>query len=335
MFGIKFMKVNPSTYIIHYRNGRVVREGAGLSFFYYAPSSSLVSLPLGSESLDMIFTVPTRDHQPVSVQGQLSYRIVSVHKLVSLLNFTVSSKGSYVSDDPEKLGRNLLNLAQKTTRRELADLPLKEALLASERIAQAIKAQSAQSQLLSELGLEIIDVSVLAVRPNKETERALEAQMREALLQEADEAVCLRRNAAIEQERLIKENELNTEIAVETKKREIMETHLEAKKAELAKRQEIDEDKIRGQIVLERKNEELVAAKTENEKKMAESRAFGLSAVLKPLSETDPRIVQALASRDMNPAQLVAMSFRELAEQAQKIGQLNISPDLLSQLLER
>src|SRR6185369_14771576 len=33
MFGIKFIKVQPTTYLLQYRGGQVVREGLGLSFF--------------------------------------------------------------------------------------------------------------------------------------------------------------------------------------------------------------------------------------------------------------------------------------------------------------
>lgn len=44
----------------------------------------------------------------------------------------------------------------------------------------------------------------------------------------ADEAIDDRRNAAVEQERAIKENELNTEAAVEHKKRVIREAANEA-----------------------------------------------------------------------------------------------------------
>jgi hypothetical protein len=36
MIGIKFIKVQPTTYLLQYRGGQVVREGLGLSFFYYA-----------------------------------------------------------------------------------------------------------------------------------------------------------------------------------------------------------------------------------------------------------------------------------------------------------
>ena len=32
MFGLSFMKAPPTTYVLYYRGGKVVREGAGLSF---------------------------------------------------------------------------------------------------------------------------------------------------------------------------------------------------------------------------------------------------------------------------------------------------------------
>lgn len=41
MLGIKFIKVQPTVYLLQDRKGQVVREGAGLSFFYYAPNTSL------------------------------------------------------------------------------------------------------------------------------------------------------------------------------------------------------------------------------------------------------------------------------------------------------
>jgi ribosomal protein S7 len=36
----------------------------------------------------------------------------------------------------------------------------------------------------------------------------------------------------------------------------------------------------------------------------------------------------------MDPSQLVAQAFRQLAENAEKIGELNISPDLLRELMK-
>ena len=46
-------------------------------------------------------------------------------------------------------------------------------------------------------------------------------------------------------------------------------------------------------------------------------------------------IDQIARSVGMDPGQLVALAFKELANSAEKIGQLNISPDLLRELLDR
>jgi hypothetical protein len=51
------------------------------------------------------------------------------------------------------------------------------------------------------------------------------------------------------------------------------------------------------------------------------------------LAGVDARTLQTLANMGMRPEQLVAAAFQELAERADKIGQLNISPDLLRELL--
>lgn len=52
------------------------------------------------------------------------------------------------------------------------------------------------------------------------------------------------------------------------------------------------------------------------------------------LSETDVKVLQALAASKMEPGQLIAQAFRDLAADSSKIGQLNVSPDLLRELLD-
>ena len=54
MFGIRFIKAEPTTYLLKYRAGRVTREGAGLSTLYYAPVTSLVAVPVGSRDAGFI-----------------------------------------------------------------------------------------------------------------------------------------------------------------------------------------------------------------------------------------------------------------------------------------
>jgi hypothetical protein len=52
MLTIRFMKAPPTTYVLQFRNGQVRREGLGLSFYYYAPTPTIVTVPL--ESADPI-----------------------------------------------------------------------------------------------------------------------------------------------------------------------------------------------------------------------------------------------------------------------------------------
>jgi hypothetical protein len=40
MFGIRFIKSQPTTYLIEYKSGKIVRQGAGISFLYFAPMIS-------------------------------------------------------------------------------------------------------------------------------------------------------------------------------------------------------------------------------------------------------------------------------------------------------
>lgn len=334
MFGLRFIKVPPTAHIIQYRGGRIVREGTGISFFYYAPSTSLVLVPMGSTDVPFIFGEQTADYQTISLQGQITYRVADPKKLASLMNFTLTPNGRhYASDDPEKLPPRVINLVHVLARAEIERLPLRQALRASEPLVAAIRAQLAGSAELAALGLEVLGLSLLAIQPTPETARALEAETREELLKGADEAIFMRRNAAVEQERAIRENELNTEIAVENKKRQIRETQMEAEKAIQEKEAQLERARLETSIGLEESRKKLVALAAENARSEADTRSYGIATTMQALASADTKVLQALATSGMRPQQLIAFAFQELAAKADKIGNLNISPDLLSELL--
>jgi hypothetical protein len=335
MLGIQFIKTDPTTYLMQYRNGRIAKEGLGLSFFYYAQNSSLVKISTGSQDMPFIFKEMTSDFQEVTVQGQITCKVAEPKTLSSMLNYTINQKGGYVSDDPQKLPRRIVNMVQVEVRKEIANFSLKKVIAASDAIENAVYEAVSHSKVLSSLGVEVLDFSILAIKPNTETARALEAETREMLLKRADEATYDRRNSAIEQERAIKENELKTEIAVEEKKRQIQEAQLNSEMEFQQKHGEMLTAEMQNNIALEKQRESLVDLKSVNKKKEAETRAYAVEANMKAISKTDPKTLQALATVNMDPAQLIAASFRELSENANKIGQLNISPDLLSELLSK
>jgi regulator of protease activity HflC (stomatin/prohibitin superfamily) len=334
MFGFRFIKVQPTTYLLQYTRGKLQREGQGLAFFYFAPFTSLVAVPLGSVDVPFIFKQITADFQDITIQGQVTYRVVDAKQLSQLLNFTLDSAGrNYVSTDPEKLSQRLINLVQVLMQSELGRLSLREALKATNSLVQQVRDSLSHANEVKLLGLEVLGLSILSIKPTPDTARALEADVREQLLKEADQAIYARRNAAVEQERAIKENELNTEIAVENKKRQVREAQMEAERAVKEKERLIQEEEMTGKISLEKRNQELVALATDNLKCEADAKAYSLSATMKALVGVDAKVLQALTSVSMSSSQLIALAFRDLAEGAEKIGQLNVSPELLTELL--
>ena len=334
MFGIRFIKVQPTVHLMQFKNGRLIRTGAGLSFFYYGPSTSLVAVPTASTEEPFIFEESTADFQKVTIQGQITYRIADPQKLAALMNFTLSaSGGGYASEDPQKLPQRLINIVNVHARTEIQGLPLRKAVRASDTLVAALHPKLTGAREVTALGLEILGFSILAIKPTPETAKALEAETREQLLKEADEAIYRRRNSAVEQERAIKENELNTEIAVELKKRQIRETKMDAERAVQEKERLLHEAEMAANVALEEKKKELVDLTAENTKAEADARAYGIEATMKALGTADAKVLQALANAGMKPDQLIAVAFQEIAGRADKIGQLNISPDLLRELM--
>lgn len=334
MFGIQFVKAQPTTYLMQYRRGKIVREGTGLAFFYYAPTSSLVMVPVGSADVPFIFQETTADFQTVTVQGQATYRVADPKRLAALMNFTLAANGhGYASEDPRKLPERILHLINVLVRAELQKLALREAIRATDTIVETVKTRLTGAEEIASLGLEVLGYSILAIKPLPETARALEAEAREQIFRESDEAVYARRNAAVEQERAIKENELNTEIAVENKKRQIRETQMDAERAVQEKQHLVEKEALAADIGMEGERKKLVALEAENARAEADARAYGIETTMKALTTVDRTVLQALASTSMKPEQLIAFAFQELAGKAEKIGQLNISPDLLRELM--
>lgn len=315
MFSIRFMKAPPTTYVLHYKRGAIKRQGPGLSFFYYAPTSTIVAVPISSRDVPFAFTESTADFQTVMLQGQFTFRVANAQQLASLLDHSLNRNGSYASADPEKLPERLLAVLHTRMRAAVGRRGLREALASAEPISVEVFQALQEADEVSALGVEILGLAILGVRPTPEVAKALEAETREALQRRSDEAIYSRRNAAVEQERRIKESELETERAIEERRQKMRETQLAS------------------EIALEQQRTALIEQRVENEKKDADAKSYALRATLAPIGELDWRKVMMLTPGSDARAS-IAMAFQELATNAQKIGELNISPDLLRTLMK-
>ncbi len=334
MFGIKYIKFDSMTHVIHYKNGKIKKEGDGLSFFYTSFNSSIVAIPIGSNDVQFIFNESTNDFQQMSIQGQITYKVENPKQLAKLLDFTVDYDGDYNKDDDEKLKQRLINEAQTATSSFIQSLILKEAIVNAKNIEIKILEGLSESEAVNLLGVSILGVNVIAVKPSPEMSKALETTTREALQQEADEAIYERRNFAVEQERKIKESELNTQIAIEEKKKQITAKKNEAQIIKAENDRKLREMKIEADVSVEEQTKKLIELKTENQKKEADTEKYRLEATLKPYKEMDWKTLMAINPQGSNAKLNIALGFRELAENAKNIQNLNITPNLLDSLIE-
>ena len=311
---LAYMKAPPTTYVLHFQGGRLRREGPGLAFWSLLPASTIVAVPLASHDVPFVFNDLAADFKAVTIQGQLTYRVADPRALAGLLDYSIRPGGGYVSDDPDKLPERLVQTTQILARGAVQGGSLREVLASSDSLVQAVLPALRDAPAVRLLGVEILGLSITSVKPTPEIARALEAEAREALQRESDEAIYARRNAAVEQERRIRESELDTEIAVHEKQRQIREAQMAA------------------DIAVEEQRAALIERRGRNERADADARAYALRATLEPLRGVDWRTLMAVGG-SADPKLMIALAFRELAENASKIGELNVTPDLLGSLL--
>lgn len=334
MFGINFIKFDSMTYALHFANGNVKREGRGLSFFYYSPTSSIIAIPLGSRDIQFIFNEATKDFQTVTIQGQITYAIDNPRQLSEMLDFTLEKGKKIDAANFEKLNQRLNNEAKTAASSYIQGLGLKETLRSARAISDTIEDGLKKSDAVRLLGVSILSVDVLAVRPTPEMAKALETEMRESLQKEADQAIYERRNFAVEQERKIKESELNTEIAVQEKKKQINEKQAEIKVKEAENARRLREMTVAADLAVEEQKTKLIEMQADNERKMADAKGYTLDKTLAPYKALDWKVLMAINSKGISAIDNIGFAFRELAENSEKIGTLNITPDLLETVIK-
>lgn len=315
MLGFRYLKATATSFVLQHRRGQLVRQGPGLSFWYFAPTSVISVVPISSIDVPFAFREVTADFQEVTVQGTITYRIAEPARLATLLDYSVGPSSRYLSDDPTKLSERLVLAAQTGAREYIQAQPLKGVLLGSATLAAAITSELHKSPTVSQLGIEVLGVSVTSIQADPEMAKALQAEARELLLKAADQAIYARRNASVELERTIRENELQTEIAVAAKQRNVRETQMAA------------------EIAVEQQRKSLVDIRIDNERKEAEARGVALKALLAPVRDLDWRTLLAMQGK-VDSQTLISSAFDQLSKNASKIGNLSITPELLSALLK-
>ena len=109
---------------------------------------------------------------------------------------------------------------------------------------------------------------------------------------------------------------------------------MDAERAVQERRLQMQREEMAGKIGIEEQNKTLVALAVANAREEADAKAYGLAAMMRAFADGNPQTIQALASVGMDAGRIMALAFRDLADNATKIGQLNVSPDLLREILQ-
>lgn len=334
--GVKYKKFQPTEYVIKIRKGKIVKKGLGLSFFYNTMSTSMMVVP--ATAFDLAFTfddIMTADFQHINVQGDISYSINDYEKAAKLVDFSYTNDKTYAKkllEAKQAISKRIINLAKISISKYISDKDVRTAIKSGMNLATFIRESMREDETIKEFGLNILSVSILGVSPQLDTKKALEAATREEILKQQDDARYKRRNAAIEQERIVKENELNTEIRVAEKEKEKREKEMETKRLIQERQAELDKKKLSDDIYLEEEKCRLVDLETENEKKKADAKAYENKVIMATFAEVDTEVLKALAISGMDSKTLIAKAFTEIGDKADKIGVLNVTPDLLETL---
>ena len=248
---------------------------------------------------------------------------------------TKKENQAVLAEAKQKMAKRMINLAKVYATKFMSTRDVRTAMISGDALAEALRESMKQDMTMREFGMELISVSILGILAKPDTQKALEAATREEILRQQDDAIYKRRNAAIEQERIVTENELNTEISIAEKEKEKKEKEMETKRLVLEKQAELDARKLRDDIRLEEEKRKLVDLQTENAKKKSDAKAYDSAVLLKTFAGIDTEVVKALAASGMDSRALIAKAFVEIGDKADKIGVLNVSPDLLETLAEK
>ena len=283
---MRYYKGEPTKFIVKYRSGRVRRKGMGIGFWYRPRRANVVSIPATTIDSNFIFNEITKNHQNITLQGHFTYKIIDPLKMTTILDFSINpSDNIYISEDPEKLELRIRNEVQMIVKGKMMKMNLQESLFAAEEFASHVMGTIPGSQILEDMGIDLLSIAFTSIRPTPEIASALEADYRESLQRKADEAIYARRAAAVEQESKIKENQLQTQITLEEKKKTLID--------------------LEGENILK------------EAKFQADAKKLELANYAK-----------------MDKAEILAHALKELSGQAEKIGNLTITSEILAALLK-
>lgn len=315
----RHLRSTPTAYVVHASAGRQKHAGAGAAFWFRPLSAAISEVPVDDRELPLMAHARTADLQDVAVAATVSFRFADPATVASRIDFGISpDTGSWTGSPLEQVAQLLTESATGLVMDAVSRRTLVEAISAGAAELGTTLTHGLQADpRLDATGISVLGARVRAIRAEADLERALQTPAREAAQTEADAATNQRRALAVERERAIAENELANRIELAAREQELV-----AQEGANARR----------------RAEEAAAAALVEATAAAEREALRSGATAASTREIGEAEAAAQAARiaayaDVDPAVLTALALQQMAANLPEIGQLTISPDLLSKVL--
>lgn len=254
---LRHLTAGANSFVRIAKNAKTTHEGVGIAAWFRPLGAVISEVPVDDRELPMLFHVRTRDFFDVTVQGTLTFRVVAPRTTMARVDFSVDPvSGQWQGRPLEQVAGLLVESAQQQTVQLLAGLTLTEAMTGGVGATRdAIAEGLIDDNRLTETGLAVVAVRIVAISPSPEVEKALQVPAREAVQQDADRATFERRAVAVEREAAIGENELANQIELSRRQQDLVEQHgrndvraaeLAAATAEIQTRAEVEAIELRG-----------------------------------------------------------------------------------------
>ncbi len=316
---------SPTQHVVHLRRGRTIHSGVGQGFWFLPSSAAISEVPTVDFERPVLFHAITKDRQDVTVQVVLTYRFADPEQAATRLDFAIhprlggdGKEGAGAMQGLRQVADLVSQIAQSLTADVLGSLDLDQALdKGLALVRQTLEEGFVGHSRLEGMGVQVSDLRVISLRPENEIEKALQTPLRERLQAEADRALYERRAVAVERERQISENELTSKLELARRREDLV-----AQEGVNARREA--EEKAQAALIDS-------TGKAERLRLEAGARAEEVQQV--GLAEAQNERIRIEAYSALGPGFMWALALRDAAKHLPDIGELNVTPDVLSKLL--
>jgi hypothetical protein len=90
---IRHARCEASIHALAYRNGKLRNSGRGLAFWFLPMGTAIAEIPMDDRDFQFLFHGNAKDHQDVTVQGVVTYRVADPEKLAGRIDFAIDLRG--------------------------------------------------------------------------------------------------------------------------------------------------------------------------------------------------------------------------------------------------